>query len=60
MYVLMLMVILDDKDLDVVIAIYSLLQYVNNNSNISGSLFKYCRDEPALDNDGSIVNLIYN
>ena len=43
------------KDVDVVIPLYKLLQYSNNCSEISVSLWQYYRSEPAL-NDGNIVD----
>ena len=37
-------------------SLYNLLEYNNNYSKTSGSLFKYYTDEPALDDDGNIVS----
>ena len=34
------------KDLDVVMPMYSLLEQIDNYSNTSGSLYKFCRDNP--------------
>ena len=34
------------KDLDVVTPMYNLIEYSGNYSKASGSLWKYCRDEP--------------
>ena len=36
------------KDLDVVISMYNLIELSDKDSKISGSLWKYCRDGPAL------------
>ena len=36
--------------------ICNLIQYSNNYLEISGSLWQYCRDEPALTNPGTIAN----
>ena len=36
--------------------LYSLIEYSDNYSKTSGSLWQYYRDEPALDNNGNIVN----
>ena len=37
------------KDFDVVMPMYNLLEYNNNYSKMSGSLWQYCRDETAVD-----------
>ena len=44
------------QDNDAGMAMYNLIQYSNNYSKISGNLFQYYRDKPALNNDGAIVN----
>ena len=36
--------------------IYNLIEYSDNYSKISGSLWKYCKDIPAVDNNGDIVD----
>ena len=36
------------KDIDVVMLMYNLMEYSDNYSKTSGSLWKYYRDEPAL------------
>ena len=46
------------KDLDVVVVINNLIKYSNNYSNTSGILCQYCRDEPAVNNNGDIVNVL--
>ena len=44
------------KDLDSVIPMYNnLIEYSDNYSKTSESLWQYYRDEPALDNNSSIV-----
>ena len=43
------------KDMDVVIPMYKLLEYSDNYSKTSESLWQYYRSEPAL-NDGNIVD----
>ena len=35
--------------------IYSLIEYSNNYSKTSGSLWQYCKNIPALDNNGNIL-----
>ena len=35
---------------------YNLIEYIDNYSKTSVSLCQYCRDEPALDNNGATVN----
>ena len=48
------------KDLDLVMSMYNLIKYSNNHSKASGSLWKYYRDEPALNNNGNITNFPSN
>ena len=35
---------------------YNLVEYSGNYSKTSGSLWQYCRDVPAIDNNGNITN----
>ena len=35
---------------------YKLIEYSNNYSKASGSLWQYCKDIPAVDIDGDIVD----
>ena len=44
------------KDIDIVIPMYNLREYSDNYSKTSGSLWQYCKDIPAVDNNGEIVN----
>ena len=41
--------------IDVVIPMYNLIEYSNNYSKISGSLWQYCKETPAVDDNGDIV-----
>ena len=36
--------------------IYNLIEYCDNYSKTSGSLWQYCKDIPAINNNGEIVN----
>ena len=36
---------------------YNLIEYRDNYSKISGSLWQYCRDEPFIDNNGDIFDI---
>ena len=36
-------------------AMYNLIEHSDNYSKISGSLWKYCKDIPAVNNNGHIV-----
>ena len=36
--------------------IYKLIEYSDNYSKTSGSLWQYCKDIPAVNNNGTIVN----
>ena len=48
------------KDIDIVMPMYNLLEYIDNYSKTSGSLWQYCRDIPAVDNNNAIVNFAEN
>ena len=37
-------------------SVYNLIEYSDAYSKISGSFWQYYRDEPALDNDGNIID----
>ena len=48
---------IDDAEyIDIVMPMYSLIEYSNNYSKTSGSLWQYCKDIPAVNNDGDIVD----
>ena len=34
------------KDIDVVMPMYNLIKYIDNDAKTTGSLWQYCRDEP--------------
>ena len=36
---------------------YNLIEFSDNYSKTSGSLWQYCEDIPAVNNDGNIVDL---
>ena len=42
--------------IDIVIPMYNLIEYSDNYSKTSGSLWQYCKEIPAVDNNGAIVN----
>ena len=44
------------KDIDIVMPMCNLTEYSNNYSKASGSLWQYCKDIPAVNNNGNIVN----
>ena len=44
------------KDIDIVMPMYNLIEYSNNYSETSGSLWQYCKDIPAVNNNGDIVD----
>ena len=44
------------KDIDIVMAMYNLIEYSDNYSETSGSLWQYCKEIPAVNNDGDIVD----
>ena len=43
--------------IDIVMPMYNLIEYSDNYSKTSGSLWQYCKEIPAIDNDGDIVDL---
>ena len=44
------------KDIDVVMPMYNLIEYSDNYSKNSGSLWQHYRDEPALNDTGARAN----
>ena len=46
----------DAQYIDVVMPMYNLIEYSDNYSRTSGILWQYCRDEPAMDDNGAIVD----
>ena len=48
------------KDIDVIMPLYNLLEYSPAYAKTSGSLWQYCKDIPAVDNNNAIVNFAEN
>ena len=46
----------DAQYIDVVMPMYNLIEYRDNYSKTSGTLFQYCRDVPAVDNNGTVLD----
>ena len=46
----------DTLYVDVVLPMYNLREYGDNYSKTSGTLWQYCRDEPAVNDDGEIID----
>ena len=44
------------KYTDIVMPMYNLIEYSDNYSKTSGSLWQYCKEIPAVNNDGNIVD----
>ena len=42
--------------IDIVMLMYNLIEYSENYSKISGSLWQYCKEIPAVNNNGNIVD----
>ena len=42
------------NDFDIVMPIYNLIEYSDNYSKTSGSLWQYCKDIPAVDNNAIV------
>ena len=49
----------DVKDIDIVVPMYNLIEYSDNYSKTSGSLWQYCKDIPAI-NINAIVSFTNN
>ena len=48
---------IDDAEyIDIVMPMYNLIEYSDNYSKTSGSLWQYCKEIPAVNNAGNIVN----
>ena len=48
------------KDIDIVMPMYNLIECSDNYSKRCGSLWQYCKDIPAVNNNGEIVNFAVN
>ena len=48
------------KDIDSAMPMYNFIEYSDNYSKASGSLWQYCKDIPAVDNNNAIVNFTHN
>ena len=48
------------KDLDIVMPMYNLIEYSDSYSKTSGSLWQYCKNIPAVDNNNAIVDFTHN
>ena len=48
------------RNIDIAMSMYNLIEYSNNYSKTSGSLWQYCNDIPAVDNNNAIVNFAEN
>ena len=44
------------KDIDIVMSMYNFIEYSDSYSKTSGSLWQYCKDIPAVNNAGDIVD----
>ena len=44
------------KYIDIIMPMYNLTEYSDNYSKTSGSLWQYCKEIPAVNNDGDIVD----
>ena len=42
--------------IDKVMSMYNLIEHSDNFSKTSGSLWQYCKEIPAIDDNGAIVN----
>ena len=46
----------DAHDIDVIMVMYNLIEYIDYYSKKSRILWQYCKGEPALDNNGDITD----
>ena len=44
------------KDIDIVISMYNFIEYINSYLKTSWSLCQYYRDDPSLNNAGTVVD----
>ena len=52
--------VVNAKDIDIVRPMYNLIEYSDTYAKLSGSLWQYCKDIPAVDNNNAIVNFAEN
>ena len=45
---------------DIMMSMYNLIEYSDNNSKSSGTLWQFCKDIPAVDNNNAFVNFTDN
>ena len=48
------------KDIDIVMPMYNLIEYSDNYAKTSESLWQYCLDIPAVDNNNAILDFTGN
>ena len=48
------------KDINIVMPIYNVIEYSDNYSKTSGSLWQYCKNIPAVNDNNAIVNFTAN
>ena len=46
----------DAEYIDIVMSMYNLIEYSDNHSKTSGSLWKYCKEIPAVNDAGNIAD----
>ena len=46
----------NSEDIDIVMPIYNLIEYSNNYSKTSGSFWQYCKEIPAVNDAGNIID----
>ena len=46
------------QDIDIIMPMYNLIEYNDNYSKTIGSLWQYCKDIPAVNNNGDIVDIL--
>ena len=46
----------NSKYIDIIMPVYKLIEYSDNYSKTSGSLWQYCKDILAVNNNGDIVD----
>ena len=45
-----------NDDIDIVMRMYNLIEYSDNYSESPGSLWQYCKEIPAVNNDDNVVD----
>ena len=48
------------KDIDIVMVMYNLIEYIDNYAKTTGILWQYCKDISAQNNNNQVINFLGN